>query len=454
MRLTTFGCLVAALASVSVAAGPVGWRGDGGGVFPDAAGPTKWTGASVLWKTKLPAWGNSSPVVVGDKVFVTCQPHSLVCVDAKTGNVLWSKPNSYEDVAGKEAYDKDEAEFKKAYADRENKIDELKGKIDAVQKRISPKGDDGELNTELRKLKEDLAKAQAVKVEFKWAYPQRHAECGFTTPTPASDGKRVYALFGTGIAACYDLDGNRKWIKFVERPTHAYGQGSSPVLVGGKVILHIAGLTALDAGTGEVIWKTPSARAWGTPARAKIGDVDVVITASGDCARVSDGKILASGLGNLGSASPIVSGGAVYFVQEGGKAWKLPAEIKDDKATFELLWTLGAEPKSYYASPVLVDGLIYACNATNMLTCIDAKDGKEVYRKTLDLGGGNVFPSLAAAGKLVYIMHSSGTAVIVEAGREFSQAARCAAEPLRSSPVFDGRRMYIRGLENLWCVGE
>jgi len=84
----------------------------------------------------------------------------------------------------------------------------------------------------------------------------------------------------------------------------------------------------------------------------------------------------------------------------------------------------------------------------------EARTGKAVYSKPLGLGGGHVFPSLAAAGKYVFITHENGTTAVLSAGREYSQVARNKLEPLRSSPVFDGRRMYVRGQKHLWCIGR
>lgn len=440
------------VSSAALAQTPVGWRGDGSGVFAGATGPTKWEADKPVWKTKLPSWSNSSPIVVGDKIFVCAQPTTLVCLSAADGKILWSKTNSYEDLLGAEAYAKVEGEFKKKYAAHQDKIEELTKSLAAARAELAKKLEDAALKQKAEALAAELRTAEGTQIPFEYAFPQRHAENGFTTPTPASDGKLVYVVYGTGVAAAYDLEGNRKWIKMVEHPPHAYGLGSSPVVVGDKLIVHINSNHALDCATGKTLWTTPSGHVWGTPARAKIGTTDVVVTANGQVIRVSDGKQLAAGLGSLGSPSPIVDGNIVYFIQEGGRAVKLPSEIKNDQITVETLWTLGAEPKGYYASPVLVDGLIYAVTQNNILSVIDAKTGKEAYRKTLELGDGYVFPSLASAGKNVYICHTNGTVLILEAGKEYKEVAKNKLEMMRSCPTFAGKRMYVRGLENLWCI--
>src|SRR5258706_5176899 len=81
-------------------------------------------------------------------------------------------------------------------------------------------------------------------------------EQGNTTPTPVSDGRFVYAAFGSGIVACYDLDGRRRWIQYIDAPPGLdYGRSCSPALVGGKLLVSVHHLFALDATTGKIIWK-------------------------------------------------------------------------------------------------------------------------------------------------------------------------------------------------------
>ena len=77
----------------------VGWRTDWTGKYPDADPPTSWSAAeNVIWKTPMPAWGNATPVLVGDRIFVCAEPTTLVCVDAKTGAILWQAGTTYFDA--------------------------------------------------------------------------------------------------------------------------------------------------------------------------------------------------------------------------------------------------------------------------------------------------------------------------------------------------------------------
>jgi len=80
--------------------------------------------------------------------------------------------------------------------------------------------------------------------------PETRDVNGYSSATPASDGDNVYVLFGTGVAACYDMEGNRKWIKMLEKSKHQWGHSASPLVVGDKLIVHINDIFALDKKTG------------------------------------------------------------------------------------------------------------------------------------------------------------------------------------------------------------
>src|SRR5262249_3251293 len=149
--------------------GVVGWRGDGNGLFPEARPPLAWSGpaaGNVRWKTEVGS-GMSSPVVVGERVLVTAEPDLLVCVNKGSGKVLWKQSTRFTDL---------------------------------------PAGE----NVESGK--------------------PRPTECGYTTPTPVTDGKHVAVVLGTGLVACYDLEGKRLWIRYLggDRMPQ-YGRSASPL---------------------------------------------------------------------------------------------------------------------------------------------------------------------------------------------------------------------------------
>jgi len=375
---------------------PVGWRGDGSGQYPSADPVTKWSAKeNVLWKTEVGA-GSSSPIVVGRRVFITAEPDLLTCLDAETGQELWRKAHKVSDFPA------------------------------ALNAKIS----------------------------------LRPNQYGDATPTPVSDGKRVWVFFNTGIVACYDLDGQSRWMNWYDmRPTTNYGRTASPVLVGERLLVHFGALVCLDAATGKLLWKNEDAKAtYGTPAPARIGDVEVVITPAGHAVRLADGKILASDLGHCMYTSPVVQGRIVYFIDTSISAVQLPENASDQVEGKELWFEdLSGE---FFASPIVHGGRIYAVDRAANYYVIDANTGKPILKKTLELPPAgrsespNIYPSLCLAGKHLFVGNDAGESLLIEPGD------KCAVVGVNSlpggsggTPAFSNRRLFIRGGKFLYCVG-
>lgn len=384
------------LAAVATAAEPLaGWRGDGTGRFPAATPPLSWSADSnVVWKTALPGLSNASVVPAADSLFVCSEPATLLCVSATDGAIRWERPNTYADVMAAEQ-------------------------------------EGGTLPER----------------------PGTHATNGYSSPTPVTDGRYVYALFGNGVAACYAIDGTRQWARLVRQPTHEWGHSASPVLVEGKLILHIEGVvTAVEPLDGTTIWSTPGASQWGTPAVLHVGGQAVIATACGDMLRVADGKVVASGLGKMPWGCPYAFGNVVYMIDENGaRALKVPAEMSDTLEV-ETLWEIQLQKGRYYASPVYHEGLIYAIHFEGMLSVVEADTGERVYAQPVSPGG-TVYPSICLVGDKLLVSGDAGGTVVVEPGREYREIGRNSLEPFRSTPIPVGSRLYIRGLSHLYCIG-
>jgi outer membrane protein assembly factor BamB len=171
--------------------------------------------------------------------------------------------------------------------------------------------------------------------------------------------------------------------------------------------------------------------------------------------RISDGVILTKGLGTTGPNSPLVQDGKVFFVTGQVRGYALPTSL-EIPAKWEPLWK-GSNIKGggyWFPSPILHDGLIYALNASSIFTVIDAQTGETVYDQRLEFGGGQSYPSVTLAGDRLYVSSDNGTTIVLEAGREYKELARNSLETFRSSPVFEGKRMYVRTTKGLWCIGE
>jgi len=279
--------------------------------------------------------------------------------------------------------------------------------------------------------------------------------CGFTTPTPTTDGKRVYAVFGTGIVVCYDFDGHRQWIRYMATPqTLEYGRSASPVIVADRLVCLIGNLIAFDTVKGTTAWELPDVtETYGTPIVAKLGDMPVIITPNGTVVRVTDGKILARGIGEATHTSPIVQDGVVFFVDAHCSAVKLTLK-PDGKLETRELWQVDLEGE-FFASPVWHEGFLYCINNSGALQVLDAATGKTIYQQTLDdMTGGNFYASLAIAGGKLFIANDKGVTLLVTLGREFKSVKRNTLDNgAGSTPIFDGRMLFLRAGEFLCAIG-
>jgi len=214
MRQFTTALLAVLLANTAFSAA---WRTDGMGYYPDAKPALKWSAdESVVWKTKLPSWSNASPVLEGDKIFVCSEPSTLICISSKDGSIIWQAEIPYTSFLSKEEQQKAEAlapRVKELEAEVKKLGQELKD-FRKIKDEAERKTKEDPVRTKLDEAKKQLGEAK------KYSPPPTHNANGYSTPTPACDGKNVVAVFGSGIAACYGVDGTRKWAKIVGRPTH------------------------------------------------------------------------------------------------------------------------------------------------------------------------------------------------------------------------------------------
>ena len=371
----------------------VGWLENGSNVYPDATPATEWSAkTNLLWSVSIGS-AYSSGILIAGKLFVAAEPSVLACLDTAQGKILWQKNNSYADLPEK------------------------------VEEAPVPGGAEG---------------------------------TGNAAATPVSDGQFVYECFGSGIVVCYDLQGQRKWITHLTGEALGYGHSASPLLVGGKLLVSFDNLSALDPKTGKEIWKAKNVKeAYGTPAKTKIGGVDVVIVPSGEIVRVSDGAVLASTDGTVNFASPMVHDNMVYFMDASSIALQLPEKVTD-KLQVKKLWEVSLEG-TFYASSVVAKGLIFSVNEQGNLFIVDAKDGKTLVNKELPFSTKNapIYGSPTLAGKYVFINNTSGETLVIEAAREYKEVRlNSLGEGSGSAPIFDGKRMFMRGGDKIYCIGE
>ena len=484
-------CLAAVVMSVvSVQADPVGWRGDGSGIFPNTTPATQWSPTkNVVWKTELPNWSNATPVIVGDKLFVMSEPDVLVCCDLASGKILWQKANTILDaVPPKESAD---AKAKMKSLQIEDKQKELAALRKTIRKVSGPawrlgrkkkglqkklEGADAattrKLNASIAKIDTDIKASkkkaeplrqqekelQTVIAPFEKYFPSRkHAVTGYTSPSPVSDGKNVYIVTGNGVAAAYSLDGTRQWITYVAKPLEGWGFSTSPLLADGKLLVNLSAV-AIDVKTGEIAWSHPPYRnlPWGTGCVVTVGGEKLWLTPDGMIHRIRDGKKLAEKQAYTHYNGLIQADGVVYFVQNKGTAVTLPAKAETGmKLTTK--YTFKMDNNRYYASPVLYEGRIYAITRYCVMTITDASTGKVLSTrkvKELQAKNVNIYPSICVAGERLFISNDAGTTLVMTPGDEPVLEETNSLEAFRSTPIFQGGRMYIRGLHHLWCIGK
>ena len=445
---------------------PIGFRTDGTGRYPDADPPLHWNAdKNVVWNIKLPK-SNAIPVILGQKLFTCAEPCVLLCVNKADGKILWQGESRYDEIKLTEK-EKAQFEVERRQGEQLNKQLSALNKETSALRKLLREGKAPKEETEKR-LKDLRAQSDAIKAEKrklttlnrylepgKGGSGRYHPTGGYSSPTPVTDGKHVYVIFGNGLVACYDLDGNRQWLKLIEHSTAAYGHGSSPLLVNDKLLVHFSDLVALNTRDGSEAWRVKISPGHGTAMHTRLGDVDVAIHPSGNVYRVSDGSLLAKGLGRTGPNSPLIQDGKVFFVAGRISGYALPAS-SEIPATWPPLWK-GANLKGggyWFPSPILHDDLIYAMNGKSIFSVIDATTGQLVYERRLNFGGGRSYPSITLAGNRLFASSDNGTTLVLEPGRKYKELARNSLETFRSSLVFEGKRMYVRTTKGLWCIGE
>ena len=290
---------------------------------------------------------------------------------------------------------------------------------------------------------------------------------GNATPTPVSDGHNVYVLFSNGVVASFTADGAPRWTQWMgERPMgmngYESGQAASPVLAGKNLVVAAGRLRGLDADDGHTLSDAAPYLDFGTPALAHPSDGDVLITPQGTVRRISDGTVVARKLDAVFYQGPVVQERRAYFVGSEGdinlvkignataSAFELPETIAGEVRP---LWNQKLTVERYYASPLQRDGRLYAASEAGQLAVLDAATGILLAQRSLDLAPGPVYASLTLAGRDLFVSNEQGSSIVLGLPG-LTEVARNQPEPFRSTPLFHGRRMYIRGQGRHWCIEE
>ena len=379
---------------------PFGWRGDGSGRFPGATPVTEWSSTKNVRWSAVVGQGYSSPILTEKFVFVASEPNLVVCLRRSDGVQEWKlalTPDTITDPKSR-----------------------------SIAERYQPPKDGS----------------------------------GMSAATPVTDGQSVFVVLANGMVCAVDLDGKLKWVACIEAEQNtAYGRSASPLLVAGKLIVHMSNLYAFEPATGKRLWineEVPSS--YGTPVALKVGNVDLIVTPRGDVVRAVDGVSVNSAIGRASQSSPIACGdGVVCFGENEVSLVRLNASFKE-----EGLWS-ATVTGDVFGSPILHGDTLFIANGDGELLEFD-KGGKGaqeplVSGRPLFKEGGSSGPaaygSLTIAGKHLFLTSNSGETVVFDSDRKAGIVHRNQLPAgTGSNPIFSGNDMFQRDGDKLWCIGR
>ena len=295
---------------------------------------------------------------------------------------------------------------------------------------------------------------------------------GYAAPTPVTDGKQVYVVFGSSVIAALDFDGRVVWRQAIEPHNFDVTIGTSPLLFGDTVLMLCAmrnqrdsSLIAYNRQDGSVSWQKPlpeTGFAHSTPLLIEAaGKPQLIFAASGIRETNSGvqsldprtGDVIWTCRGGGDASSPAYGAGIVYCDNgRGGPGVAIEPTGTGDVTNSHVKWRIDLVPEGI-GSPVIADGLVYRLHRPNVLKCWQASDGKEVYAQRLDgLSTTWASPIVDAAGRL-YVANA-GLSYVIQTGREYQLlATNDLGDPNHASPAVAGDKLILVGAKSVYCIG-
>lgn len=409
------------------------WRGPfANGTSIDARPPLTWSETSnIRWKVPVPGSGSSTPIIWGDAVFL-----------------LTSIPTDRIDPNRPRPEDQPQRPFGITYP-----------------------------NTYYQYVVLCLDRSTGSErwrtvVAEKVPHEGHHGDNNFASASPTTDGKHLYAWFGSVGIFCLNMDGEVQWKKDLgEVNTRlSFGEGSSPVLHEGRLLLtrdneNQSYLVALDATDGNELWRVerdePST--WATPLVITANSVTQVITNGSQRVRsynIESGELIWECGGQVANVtpSPVSHNDLVVCMSgyRGSSAMAMPLSARGDiSGSDQIAWSLD-RGTPYVPSPLLYDGLLYFNQSNNaILTCVEAATGKVVVERTRMPGVRAIYASPVAADGRVYFPGRDGNTLVLQHGREFKVLATNRLDDgFDASPALAGNSLFLRGREFLYCIEQ
>ena len=365
--------------------------------------PLTWnakTGENIAWHAPLPKSDNpySSPIVSGDRVFLTCvtnEPltHRVLCFAKADGKPLWDASVEPGPLI----------------------LKDLRG--------------------------------------------------GYCAPTPCTDGKLVYAVFGSAVIAALDFEGKEVWRKTLANIAFDVALGSSPILFGDTVILDCdqtgktSSIVAFDKATGEIRWeaKRPETGfAHSTPVIVDVaGKPQMLVSATGAIQGLdpASGKILWWCSAQGDASSPAFDGRVVFSDSgRGGKAVCVDPTGAGDVTKTHLKWTI-PQISEGLSSAIIVGDSVWRTHSPEILKCFKLTDGALAFSERLPGVSTWASPITTADGRIYFA--SAGRSYVLKAGDKLEVlATNEIGEESRASPAVSDGKIFLRGGKNLYCIGK
>lgn len=407
------------------------WRGPAGQGHASVRDlPIKWDDEfNVQWKLTTPGRGWSSPIVIGNQIWLT----TAIEVPSSPED---AKRRTQSNTGDQPLVVLDQVELKALCIDREK----------------------GSLVHELSLI--------TVR-EPQWI----HKLNSFASPTPVYDHGRLYCHFGSFGTACVDTVAAKViWVNKELEVMHENGPGGSPIVFGDHVIFHMDGsdqqyLAALDKHSGRLAWKTDRSgemrtnpqqkKSYGTPLMVEIDGKPQIVSPASDWvysyAPETGRELWKISYGQLGfsvTPRPVVGLGMIYLVTGFGKGQILAINYQNLQ-TPEIVWRFNRGTPTM-PSPLLVGDELYFVSDTGVFTCLDAQSGKEVYRERL---GGNFSSSLWYGDGFIFVSNREGTTYVIQPGKSYAIVAEnVLAEPILATPAAVDKAIYIRTETQLYRI--
>ena len=412
VKLLAFSlCLIGELVSESFAADWPQFRGPGGlGASAESGLPVSWSDtANMNWRTALPGYGASSPITLGDRLYVTCY-------------------SGYGTGAGTA------------------KMEDLQLHIVCLTQ------DDGEIVWD-EQIRPRLPESERVR------------DHGYAGPTPATDGQFLYVFFGKTGVFKFTLDGKQIWQADIGDRTHGWGCGTSPVLYQNLVIVNASvesrSLVALDKETGQEVWRAGGMNSsWNTPHLVELanGEQELVVSVKnyllGFDPETGAERWRCDGIQDYVCPSVISHQGVVYAI--GGRtsrAIAVRAGGRGDVTRSHRLWE--AKAGANVSSPIIHEGHLYWVSDRNRVAyCVRLSDGEVIYSERFR---GQPYASAVVGDGKIYIVTRYGGTYVLAATPEFTQLAHNELNDdstFNASPIISNGNLLLRSDRYLYCIGK